>query len=91
MRARYSAYVRNDERFLLDSWAPETRPRSVAIDPDMKWLGLEIVETVAGGGLDTEGFVEFRARFEVGSEVGELHERSRFIRSDGAWTYVDGV
>ena len=90
MRARYSAYVRHDADFLLRSWHPDTRPGQVMFDPDLEWLGLEVVRTEAGSGLDAEGVVEFRARFRRGSEYLELHETSRFTRVDGEWVYVDG-
>ena len=90
MRARYSAYVRHDADFLLRSWHPDTRPGQVMFDPDLEWLGLEVVCTEAGSGLDAEGVVEFRARFRRGSEYLELHETSRFTRVDGEWVYVDG-
>lgn len=90
MRARYTAYVRCDERFLLGSWHPETRPATVPFDRRMRWLGLEIVETIDGTGLDNEGIVEFRARYERRAGPGEVHERSRFVRVGGQWRYLDG-
>ena len=90
MRARYSAYVLHNQQFLLESWHPETRPAQVEFDPDLVWLGLEVVDTEAGSGLDSEGVVEFRARFQRGGEFLELHERSSFVRVDGRWVYVSG-
>lgn len=90
MRARYTAYVNRDERFLLESWHPDTRPSSVAFDPQLRWLGLDVLETVDGGGLDNDGIVEFRARFETDDTPGELHELSHFARVTGQWRYVDG-
>jgi len=40
-----------------------------------------------------EGYVEFAARFqEQGSEAVQLvHERSRFLRVNERWYYIDGV
>jgi SEC-C motif-containing protein len=35
--------------------------------------------------------VEFRAHYRIGAEREVLHERSRFVRDDGVWTYLDGV
>ena len=90
MRARYTGYVRHDGPFLLRSWHPDTRPPAITFDPELEWLGLDIVRTEAGSGLDSEGVVEFKARFRRGSEYLELHETSRFIRVDGDWVYVDG-
>lgn len=90
MRARYSAYVRHLRRFLLDTWHPDTRPERLEFDPGFEWLGLEVVDSVAGGPLDSTGIVEFRARFARGGEHLELHERSTFERLGGKWVYVAG-
>lgn len=91
MRARYSAYVRHDGEFLMRSWHPDTRPTQIVFDPNLEWLGLEVVRTEAGSGLATEGVVEFKARFRRGGERLELHEVSRFTRIGGDWVYVDGT
>lgn len=90
MRARYTAYVIGDDEFLLSSWHHDTRPVSISFDPNLEWLGLEIVDTEAGSALDSTGVVEFRARFRRGGEHLELHERSRFARVNGRWLYLDG-
>lgn len=90
MRARYSSYVRHDAAFLLASWHPTTRPPTMTFGHDTEWLGLEVIDTEAGGALDTHGLVEFRARFQRAGEFFELHERSRFERVDGRWLYIDG-
>lgn len=38
-----------------------------------------------------EGRVELVARYRIGGRAFRLHERSRFVREDEAWRYVDGV
>ncbi|MGW3413690.1 YchJ family protein [Streptomyces sp. NPDC000888] len=86
MRSRYAAFVRQDEKYLLRTWHPRTRPSSVDFDPGMRWTGLEILETGDGSAFHSAGTVTFRASYRGGS----LHERSRFERVDGAWVYVDG-
>ncbi len=90
MRARYAAYVLQLRPFLMDSWHPDTRPQVLEFDPNIEWIGLEIMDTVAGGALDSTGVVEFRARFTRSGEPLELHERSSFVRVDGRWVYLDG-
>jgi SEC-C motif-containing protein len=55
-----------------------------------RWTRLRVLATERGGPDDTEGVVEFRAHFRDRGEPGTLTERSRFAKSDGAWTYVDG-
>ncbi|MFF6773211.1 YchJ family protein [Streptomyces sp. NPDC012637] len=90
MRSRYSAFVVGDEPYLLRTWAPETRPADVDFDPALRWTGLEIEETGDGTAFHQRGTVTFRARFTHDGSPGELHERSRFTRHEGAWVYVDG-
>jgi len=91
MRARYSAYVLANTDFLLTSWHPDTRPADVAPDPGTEWLGLTVMATERGSGLDATGTVTFTARFRRGDEHLELQECSTFVRLDGKWVYVDGA
>ncbi len=90
MRSRYSAYATDNAGYLLDSWHPDTRPRTLRLDPDQHWVRLEILGTTGGGLLHTEGTVEFRAYYRHSTHSGVLHELSRFTKVDGHWTYVDG-
>jgi SEC-C motif-containing protein len=86
MRSRYSAFVKGDAKYLLRTWHPRTRPGRLELDPGMPWTGLEILDTVDGSAFHATGVVEFRASYRG----GELRERSRFERVEGAWVYVDG-
>jgi SEC-C motif-containing protein len=89
MRSRYSAFVLCNEPYLLATWHPSTRPQSVAFNKDQKWLGLTVVDASDTGELAAE--VEFIARSRVSSAAAvRHHERSRFVREDGRWLYVDG-
>jgi SEC-C motif-containing protein len=90
MRSRYSAFVMCNERYLLDTWHSSTRPASIEFVPQQKWLGLKIIDTDQSDAERAE--VEFVARYRVGgASAARLHERSRFVREDGRWFYVDGV
>jgi SEC-C motif-containing protein len=91
MRSRYAAFVVGDTRYLSESWHPRARPEALTLDPQLRWAGLEIIETEAGGDDDTSGVVEFRAAWRRGADQGILHERSRFARQGGRWWYVDGA
>jgi len=84
MRSRYSAFAVGDAGYLLRTWHPRTRPRTV--ETGSGWLRLEVLEAV-GGLLDTEGTVRFRAH----SLDGVVAERSRFVREDGRWVYLGPV
>lgn len=88
MRSRYTAFVRGDSAHLLATWHASTRPRSLELEPGMKWLGLEVKRHTA---LDaTRAEVEFVARSRLQGRGQRLHERSRFVREEGHWFYVDG-
>ena len=89
MRSRYSAFVLCNERYLLETWHPNTRPRSIPFSKDQKWLGLSVIDACATGDASAE--VEFIARSRVSNAAAvRHHERSRFVLEDGRWLYVDG-
>jgi SEC-C motif-containing protein len=89
MRSRYVAFVVKDATYLLATWHPDTQPPSLAFDPNQKWLGLKVIAAKATGEGRAE--VEFIARFRIGgASAARLHERSRFVRQEGRWLYVDG-
>jgi len=90
MRSRYSAFAVGDAGYLLATWHPATRPASLDLDDTTAWRRLDVLATDGGGPFDTTGTVEFRASYSDPGGRGSLHEVSRFVREDGAWTYVDG-
>ena len=90
MRSRYSANALGHLEHLRDTWHPRTRPQRIAPDPDRRWIGLAIKGTTAGEAGDTEGTVEFVARFKIGGRGHRMHEISRFVFENGRWLYVDG-
>ncbi|PWQ93719.1 YchJ family protein [Leucothrix arctica] len=92
MRSRYSAYVLDKGNYLYKSWSQSTRPskKSLKQGEPMQWQSLEIINTEAGGALDTEGVVEFKASYLVDEKTETLHEVSRFIKENNRWVYLDG-
>ena len=88
MRSRYSAFVREQASYLLATWHSSTRPASLDFEAGAKWLGLEVRQHQVTGADTAE--VEFVARYRVQGQAVRLHERSRFVREDGRWFYVDG-
>jgi SEC-C motif-containing protein len=87
MRSRYAAFALDDDAYVLSSWHPETRPAAVEPDEHLRWVGLEIIESIGGGMFDAEGIVEFRAHYRDHGKPGDMVERSRFVRHDGQWVY----
>ncbi len=88
MRSRYSAFMLGDVPYLLATWHGSQRPAELTLEAGAKWLGLEIKQHRLTGKDSAE--VEFVARFRVGGKAVRQHERSRFLREDGRWFYVDG-
>jgi SEC-C motif domain protein len=83
--------VLGDESYLLRTWHASTRPAEVAFEPGTKWLGLDVRNHREVDATHAE--VEFVARYRPaagGGKAVRLHERSRFVREDDIWYYVDG-
>jgi len=92
MRSRYSAFAVGDVDYLARTWHVSTRPEPLTLDPTLRWTGLHVVGTTRGGLLDSEGEVEFVARWEnADGRRGRHHERSTFVREPGGWLYVDAL
>jgi SEC-C motif-containing protein len=96
MRSRYSAYARANIPYLMDTLHPENREEG---DEEgarrwaerSEWVGLDIVDTQGGGPADSEGLVEFVARFrDRKGETHHHHEVSRFVKTDGRWLFREG-
>lgn len=91
MRSRFTAFAVGDVDYLLRTWYPRTRPRAIDLDPDQRWVRLDILHTARGGLLDNAGTVEFRAHYHQDDTQDSLHENSRFVKEGGEWLYLDGT
>ena len=87
MRARYSAYVLEKADYIIKTWEELARPPVIEFDKQIKWLGLEIEQVDFGSEFDDQGWVEFRAKFEIAGMKSEQYERSRFIKDGSEWFY----
>ena len=95
MRSRYTAYSRQDADYLVATW--HTTQRTAALRQALsesfahtEWQSLNIVACEAGGN-DNEAYVTFFARYRENQRSGAVHERSRFVREDQRWYYIDGT
>lgn len=88
MRSRYTAFVLGRADYLRATWDAAHAPAALDLDASAKWLGLELRGHRAVDGDHAE--VEFVARYRVAGRAVRLHERSRFVRRQGRWFYVDG-
>lgn len=93
MRSRYTAYVLQQEPYLLKTWHPSTRPAALQLHESapVKWLDLKISRTECGAKDDVDGIVEFCARYKVHGKAERLHETSRFVKENGRWYYLDAA
>ncbi|RNE49109.1 YchJ family protein [Corynebacterium alimapuense] len=88
MRSRFTAFVVRNGDYLLQTWDPDTRPSELnLVDLPVTFYRLEILDTVAGGLLDSTGVVEFEA-FYRGDPSGSQRERSTFRRINRKWYYT---
>ena len=88
MRSRYTAFCLKAAGYLMDTWDPARRPRTLDFgNDDTRWQGLRILSVREAA---DQGEVSFEARFRQGETEGVLREDSRFRRRDGRWFYVDG-
>ena len=93
MRSRYTAFVLENEAYLLRTWQAAFRPSSLVFEAGAKWLGLEIKDFVQTGMKDGHetAEVEFVARVRVAGKANRLHERSRFVCEEGQWQYATAI
>ncbi|MEH6823203.1 MAG: YchJ family metal-binding protein [Motiliproteus sp.] len=93
MRSRYSAFALGEADYLIATTHPDYRQgldRQSLIDPQMRWLGLQIIATTLGGERDASGQVRFIATFIEAGQFGTLEENSSFSRIDQRWYYRNG-
>ncbi|CAH6047519.1 hypothetical protein AN2351V1_1987, partial [Citrobacter koseri] len=95
MRSRYCAFVMKDANYLIRTWHPACgatafRDDIVAGFAHTEWLGLTIFEE-SGSDAEKTGYVSFVARFIEQGTPGAIIERSRFLKENGQWYYIDGT
>lgn len=96
MRARYTAYARGDIDFIERTHERDGRDE-VSVEETRKWsqestwLGLQILGTKKGRATDTEGTVEFVARYTSKGLKEDYHEIGEFKKVGGRWFYDKGT
>ncbi|MAK71971.1 MAG: Zn-binding protein [Idiomarina sp.] len=87
MRSRYSAFVLKLNQYLLKTWHPQTRPKTLNLDDQPHWVKLQILSSEKTA---NSGKVHFRAFYNEQGEIGFMEELSDFICENGQWFYVSG-
>ncbi len=95
MRARYAAYALGEVDYIIKSHDPETakdvdRNNTEVWSKSSTWLGMQILGTEKGGPADSEGTVEFVARYKLKGVTINHRERATFRKVSGHWRFVDG-
>lgn len=95
MRSRYTAFTLAKIDYLMRSHSVKTRPAKERKSIEkwaksVKWLGLNILKTEAGGPADETGYVEFKAFYLENGIPEQIHEKSLFIRENHQWRYFSG-
>jgi SEC-C motif domain protein len=95
MRSRYSAYVKNNIKYIIDTCV-RSGTNDVDVDETRKWSeestwkGLKILRVEEGGATDSKGIVEFVATYSQKGIQDEHHEIARFVKKLGHWLYDEG-
>ena len=97
MRARYTAYVKQEIDFIINSC--EEGEKIAEIDrkatedwaKNSTWHGLKILRTEKGTEADEEGIVEFEATYTDKGGLRDVHhEVGYFKKINGEWLYSVG-
>jgi SEC-C motif-containing protein len=94
MRSRYTAFCKGDIDYLIATHHPDYRTEKdrtelAQIINNTQWISLTILNTDQGKKNDSLGYVEFEAVYKT-NEPAQLHERSKFIKKDDKWFYLEG-
>ena len=95
MRSRFSAYALGRADYLAATTCAEERAK---LDVEelaryckaVRCVSLRILSTEAGGKEDETGVVLFHAKLLINGKRMLHREKSRFVREEGKWAYVDG-
>lgn len=96
MRSRYTAFCQGNMDYLVATHHPskrkaddrQTLAQTIA---ETEWLGLRVLHTDESKVAAGIGTVEFVAFYKSAGGVGQLHEKSEFIRQNERWYYLQGV
>lgn len=94
MKSRYTAYVLADINYLMQSHHSSTRPTQEREEilqwtKSVNWLKLEILDSNISN--QNEGFVTFKASYKENGLESTIFEKSRFVKENDHWTYIDGI
>lgn len=92
MRARYSAFVKNQMDYLSNTTDPQTT-QEIDEDANQEWADVatfQKLEIIKAEEKATKGIVEFKAYYAVNGENYIHHEISTFRKQAGEWFFKSG-
>lgn len=97
MRSRYTAYARRSIDYIFDTYAATTQTQSSkqeisAWANSVTFVRLDVISASQHKSppSDEDGYVEFSAHYLQDGLHHQLHEKSRFVRQNQQWRYIDG-
>jgi len=95
MRSRYTAYVKVQIDYILESTHPNHR-KDINEKDTRRWAQksvwdyLEIIKTENGTSEDTTGLVEFIAHYQLKGKIHVYHESATFEKLNDQWFFKEG-
>ena len=95
MRSRFTAYALARADYLAATTAAGEREKLDVAELEryckaVKCISLKVLSTQAGGPGDETGEVVFHAKLLINGKRMLHWEKSRFVREEGRWVYLDG-
>jgi len=95
MRSRFTAYALARADYLAATTAEGEREKLDVAELEryckaVKCISLKVLSTQAGGPGDETGEVVFHAKLLINGKRMLHWEKSRFVREEGRWVYLDG-
>ena len=82
MISRYKAFVKKDWHYLAKTSIHQS-VEELEMMPELEWLKLEVLD-------DYDDIVEFKAYYRENGKISVLHEKSKFVKIDDDWKYLNG-
>ena len=92
MRSRYVAYAMKKADYIYQTYAHDKQIENplneiAEFAESSRFINLKIIMSDHD---ENTGIVEFCANYIFQNLLCQLHEKSRFIKEDDNWTYIDG-
>jgi len=82
MRSRYEAFVKEDWGYIAKTSVHQTI-EELSVPTSIEWLKLDVIDS-------HDDIVEFKAYYKENEKIQVLHEKSKFIKENREWKYLDG-